>query len=72
MPTLLGRTFITDPDEMGEHDPDEMGEQVQVKIKKVEPLGRTTPDGNQELFQFRARAGEQTFKNIMSYTKMLE
>ena len=63
-PVLLGRTFINDPDEKGE--------QVLPWIKKVKPLGRTTPDRKQELFQFRARAGEQTFKNIMTYNKMLE
>ena len=45
VPVLLGRTFINDPDETGE--------QTRAWIEKVEPIGRTTPDGKQELFQFR-------------------
>ena len=63
-PVLLGRTFINDPDKTGE--------QTQARIENVKPIGRYTPDGKQELFRFRARAGEKTFENIMTYNKMLE
>jgi hypothetical protein len=62
--TLLGRTFINDPDENGE--------QVRAKIEVVEPTGKTTSDGNQELFRFRARVGEKMFEKVLTYNKMLE
>ena len=61
---LLGRMFMNDPNENGE--------QVRAKIELAEPLGRTTPDGKQELFRFCARVREKSFKNIMAYNKMLE
>ena len=46
LPVLMGRTFIKDPDKAGE--------QTLAQIEKVEPIGRSTPDRKQELFQFRA------------------
>ena len=56
IPVLMGRTFITNPDKKRE--------QVCARIKKVKPLGRTTSDGKQELYQFKARAGDQTSKSL--------
>ena len=43
-----------------------------MRTENVKPIGRSTPDGKQELFWFRARAGEKVFENIMTYNKMLE
>ena len=62
--TLLGRTFINNPDENGE--------QVRAKIDGIEFTGKTTPDWKQELFHFRSRVGEKTFKSIMTYNKVVE
>lgn len=61
---LLGRTFISEPDDKGE--------QLRAKIESIVPLGDHTADGKQELFRFRSRVGERVFERVMTYNKMLE
>ena len=62
--TLLGRTFINNPDKNGE--------QACERIDGIEFTGKTTPDGKQDLFRFRSKVGEKTYKNIMTYNKTIE
>ena len=61
---LLGRTFLPEPDDMGE--------QRRTKIEGVELTGDRTADGNEEVYKFRCKVGEKTFEHIMTYNKMLE
>jgi hypothetical protein len=62
--SLLGRTFISNPDEEGE--------QVRAKVEAIEDLGDKGPDHKSTLYRFRCRVGEETFEEIMTYNKMLE
>ncbi len=69
MPTLnadhiLGRTFITTPDEEGE--------QKRAKIIDIEATGEKASDGKQPLFKFKCAVGEDRFEEIMTYNRMLE
>ena len=61
---LMGRTFITDPDEEGE--------QKRAKIQKIEPADITTADGRQQLYKFRCKVGDHAFEEIITYNQMLE
>ena len=61
---LLGRTYITDPDDEGE--------QHRAKIVDVGVLEERTPDGMQPLFRFRSKVGDKTFEEIITYNRMLE
>ena len=62
--SLLKRSFITEPDENGE--------QVRAVIQEIEATGEKTADKTQELFKFRAKAGDETYERIMTYNRMLE
>ena len=62
--TLLGRTFINDPNEEGE--------QVRAKIDDIIPTGDWTADRKHRLFRFKAKVGEQRFDKVLTYNKMLE
>ena len=61
---IVGRTFITDPDDEGE--------QGRAKIIEAHPTGDTTPDGVNAIIRFKCKYGEKHFDEVMSYNKMLE
>jgi hypothetical protein len=61
--SLLGRTFINDPDELGQ--------QQRAKIEHIEPTDERTSD-KQILYRFRSKIGEKRYDNLMTYHKMLE
>ena len=61
---LLGRTYITDPDDNQE--------QRRVKIYDVDVLEDRTADDQQPLFRFKAKVGAKRFEEIMTYHRMLE
>ena len=61
---LLGRTFITNPDEEQE--------QRRAKIFDVVLDDERTADGKQPLFRFKAKVGDKTFEHVMTYNRMLE
>ena len=61
---LLGRTFITNPDDDQE--------QRRAKIFDVALSNERTADGKQPLFTFKARVGDKVLKHIMTYNRMLE
>ena len=60
---LLGRTFISSPDDNGE--------QRRAKIEDIEATGRTASDGREPLFKFRCKVGEKRFEEILTYNRML-
>jgi hypothetical protein len=55
---LLGRTFIDDPDLIGA--------QRRATIEEVIPTNICTSDNKEQLFRFRAKVGEKTFKHLMT------
>ena len=61
---LLGRTFITNPDDEGE--------QHRAKIIDALPTGDTTPDGKDAILRFKCRHGDRLFEEVLTYNKMLE
>ena len=61
---LLGRTFITNPDENQE--------QRRAKIFEVALSKERTADGQQPLFSFKARVGDRVHEHVMTYNRMLE
>ncbi len=61
---LMGRTFITTPDEHGE--------QFRARIDEIEPTDSKTPDKREVLLKFRCSVGEKRFEEIMTYNKMLQ
>ena len=63
MVDLLGKTYITDPDENDE--------QARAKITDIQTTGEKTPDG-EELIKWRAKVGDRVFHEITTYNKMLE
>ena len=61
---IIGRTYITDPDENGE--------QGRAKIVEMHPTGDVTPDGKQAIHRFKCKYKDKFFEEVMSYNKMLE
>ena len=61
---IIGRTFITDPNENGE--------QSRAKVIEAHPTGDTTPDGKDAILRFKCKHGDKLFDEVMSYNKMLE
>jgi hypothetical protein len=62
---LLGRTFIDDPDILGE--------QRCTTIDEIIPTDQqTTADHKHQLFRFRAKIGEHQFEHLLTYHKMVE
>lgn len=61
---LLGRTFIDDPDVLGE--------QRRATIDEIIPTDQTTADQKHQLFRFRAKIGELQFEHLLTYHKMVE
>ena len=62
--SLLGRTFISEPDE-------DYG-QARARVVGVETMGQKTPDGRDQLFKFRCKVGDKEFEKLMTYNRMLE
>ena len=63
MESLIGRTFINDPDEHGQ--------QHRAKIESIETMDEKTAD-HQTLYRFRSKIGETRYENLLTYHKMLE
>ena len=61
---LVGRTFITNPDDDGE--------QHRAKVLEAYPTGDTTADGKDAILRFKCQQGDRMFEEVMSYNKMLE
>ena len=61
---LLGRTFITNPNDEGE--------QHRAKVLEMHPTGETTADGKDAILRFKCQHGDRMFEEVMSYNKMLE
>ena len=61
---LIGRTFITTPDENGE--------QRRAQIEDMEATKDWTPDSKQPLFKFRLKVGDKRCDEIVTYNRMLE
>ena len=61
---LVGRTFITNPDDDGE--------QHRGKVLQAYPTGDMTPDGKEAILRFKCQHGDRMFEEIMTYNKMLE
>ena len=61
---ILGRTFISTPDENGE--------QFRTQIVDVELLQDRTADGAEPLLRFKCKAGNKRFEEIMTYNRMLD
>ena len=61
---LLGRTFITDPDEDGE--------QHRAKVVEAHATGDNTSDGKDAILRFKCEHGDHMFEEVMSHNKMLE
>ena len=61
---LLGRTFISNPDENQE--------QRRASIIGVELLQQRTADEAQPLFRFKCRSKGNTFEEVITYNKMLD
>jgi len=61
---LLGRTFITNPDDDGE--------QVRAKVVEADLTGDTTADGKDAILRFKCKHGDRLFEEVMSYNKMLD
>ena len=61
---LLGRTFITNPDDDGE--------QHRARVIGATATEETTPDGKDAILRFKCQHGERMFEEVMSYNKMLE
>ena len=62
--TLVGRTFITDPDEEGE--------QLRAKTDMIEATQHATADGKEKLWEFRCRVGDKKFNEILTFNQMIE
>ena len=61
---LLGRTFITNPDDNQE--------QRRAKIFDIALSDERTADGMQPLFSFKAKVGDKVHEHVMTYNRMLE
>ena len=61
---LLGRSFITDPDEEGE--------QLRARIESIEDTEDSTADGKQRLWKFKCRVGNDKFQEVLTYNQMLD
>jgi hypothetical protein len=61
--SLLGRTFINDPDMLGH--------QQRAEIVSIEPTDERTAD-HQVLYRFRSKIGERRYDNLLTYHKMIE
>ncbi len=61
--SLLGRTFISQPDEAGE--------QARAKVEEGKPTNETTADGTQQLLKFKYSVGDKVFEEVMTYNQML-
>ena len=61
--SLLGRTFINDPDMLGH--------QQRAEIVSIESTDERTAD-HQILYRFRSKVGERRYDNLLTYHKMVE
>ena len=61
---ILGRTFITTPDDDGE--------QRRARIEEAKPVEHRTADDMQPLWAFKCRVGDKVFEEIVTYNRMLE
>ena len=61
---LMGRTFITDPQENGE--------QTRAEVVGIEGLNEATADNAQRLYKFRCKVGDKVYEEIMTYNRMLD
>ncbi len=62
--SLLKRSFTSNPTEDGE--------QFRATIEDITPTGDNTADDTQELYRFKARAGDKVFEEVMTYNQMLD
>ena len=62
--SLVGRTFITEPD--GE------GEQHRAKVDIIEPVDEKTADGREALYKFRCSVKGKVFEEIITYNQMID
>ena len=61
---ILGRTFITTPNENGE--------QSRARIEGAKFLQQRTVDGAEPLIKFKCRVGEEKCEQILTYNQMLQ
>ena len=61
---LLGRTFISEPDENGE--------QMRAKIGGIETTEGSTNDDTQRLYKFKCEVKDKVFEEILTYNWMLD
>ena len=61
---ILGRTFITSPNESGE--------QVRAQIESAEFTQQRMADEMEPLLKFKCKVGEERFEQIMTYNRMLQ
>ena len=61
---IVGRTFISNPDENGE--------QRRSQILEAQVTGETTADGKDAILRFKCKHGNALFEEVVSYNKMLE
>ena len=61
---LIGRTFISTPDENGEQD--------RAQIEGAEFLQDMTADEAQPLIRFKCKVGDRRFEEVLTYHCMLE
>ena len=61
---ILGRTFITSPNESGE--------QTRARIGDAEFTQQRTADEMEPLIKFKCRVGDKRFEQVMTYNRMLQ
>ena len=61
---ILGRTFITSPNESGE--------QTRAHIEDAEFTQQRTADEMEPLIKFKCRVGDERFEQVMTYNRMLQ
>ena len=61
---LMGRTFITDPQDDGE--------QTRAKVVGIEALAEATADNAERLYKFKCTVKDKVYEEIMTYNRMLD
>jgi hypothetical protein len=64
MADLLGRTFISEPDETGE--------QMWARISRIEGTERTSADHTQRMYKFQCKVEDKVFEELKTYNQMLD
>ena len=61
---LMGRTFITDPQDDGE--------QTRATVVGIEGLEEATADNAERLYKFRCKVKDKVYEEILTYNRMLD